>query len=315
MSTVSVVMATYNGEKYIFEQLESLRKQTISIDEVIICDDCSKDNTVKVIEEYIANYDLHNWYIFKNKKNYGYAKNFIEATKKATKDIIFWCDQDDIWNEDKIKKMMYIIDTNEKINLLCSNLKLFYCEQNARKWDKKDLLSMSETGEIEDIAMSEKNFFLQRSGCTMCFRNVFFKDICKYWIDGWGHDDFIWKFAILTNSCSILQSYTMQRRMHSNNASSIFVRTKEWRINQLKDLRRQDKILYDFSKKHIKDKQFLICIKKNLECIEYRLRVIEQKKFCYLIKLITKYRKCYPRYKTFLLDIYVTIFEKYEGVN
>ena len=55
---ISVVMATYNGEKYILEQLDSIRNQSISIDEVIICDDCSIDNTVNIIKQYINDYSL-----------------------------------------------------------------------------------------------------------------------------------------------------------------------------------------------------------------------------------------------------------------
>jgi glycosyltransferase involved in cell wall biosynthesis len=52
---VSVAMATYNGADYIIEQLDSIYRQTRAVDEVIICDDCSKDNTVTIVKEYIIN--------------------------------------------------------------------------------------------------------------------------------------------------------------------------------------------------------------------------------------------------------------------
>ena len=58
---ISVVMTTYNGQKYLLEQLESLRNQTFKIDEVIIMDDCSQDETPNLIRKYIADNDLKGW--------------------------------------------------------------------------------------------------------------------------------------------------------------------------------------------------------------------------------------------------------------
>ena len=55
---LSVAMCTYNGEKYIREQLMSIRNQTLQIDEIVICDDCSEDDTVTIIENLIRQYDL-----------------------------------------------------------------------------------------------------------------------------------------------------------------------------------------------------------------------------------------------------------------
>ena len=68
---ISLVMATYNGEKYIKKQLESIRKQTQPIDEVIISDDNSNDTTMKIVKNYILNYNLHNWYVYSNDENIG----------------------------------------------------------------------------------------------------------------------------------------------------------------------------------------------------------------------------------------------------
>ena len=66
---ISLVMATYNGEKYLYEQLDSIRCQTMPPDEVIICDDCSKDSTVNMIQEYIDKYQLKHWNVYENEKN------------------------------------------------------------------------------------------------------------------------------------------------------------------------------------------------------------------------------------------------------
>ena len=86
---ISLVMATYNGEKYLYEQLDSIRCQTMPPDEVIICDDCSKDSTVNMIQKYIDKYQLKHWNVYENEKNKGYSKNFSDALKLAKGDIIF----------------------------------------------------------------------------------------------------------------------------------------------------------------------------------------------------------------------------------
>ena len=103
---ISVVMATYNGEKYITEQLDTIRNQTRKIDELVVCDDRSKDNTVSVVKAYIKEHNLEDaWAIHVNERNLGYANNFHRATLMATGDLIFFSDQDDLWREDKIEIM------------------------------------------------------------------------------------------------------------------------------------------------------------------------------------------------------------------
>ena len=102
---VSVVMTTYNGEKYLCQMLDSLRMQERKIDELLFFDDKSTDGTVCLIEDYIKRYDIREWRVVVNKKNLGWEKNFTQGINAATGDIIFPCDQDDIWHLDKVKKM------------------------------------------------------------------------------------------------------------------------------------------------------------------------------------------------------------------
>lgn len=103
--TISVVMTTYNGSQFVVEQLDSLKKQTKKIDEVLIFDDCSKDETVSIVADYISQNNLNGWKIFRNEQNKGYNRNFLEGALVASGDIIFYCDQDDIWDETKIEKV------------------------------------------------------------------------------------------------------------------------------------------------------------------------------------------------------------------
>ncbi|MFC4323382.1 glycosyltransferase family 2 protein [Litchfieldia salsa] len=101
---VSVCMATYNGEGFIIRQLESVLKQLRSDDEVIIVDDCSKDQTVNVIKEkYESDQRVQ---LFVNQSNFGVIKSFEKAISLAQGDIIFLCDQDDIWEDMKVQSVL-----------------------------------------------------------------------------------------------------------------------------------------------------------------------------------------------------------------
>ena len=75
----SILLTTFNGEKYILEQLESIKQQTLPADEVIIIDDASSDNTAEMIESYITKNNLSTWILIVNKKNIGWRKNFFEG--------------------------------------------------------------------------------------------------------------------------------------------------------------------------------------------------------------------------------------------
>ena len=118
---VSVAMATYNGMKYIEKQLDSIRLQYIMPDEVIISDDASTDGTADFIRKYIEKHSLFGWHIFENPKNLGFKKNFLKAVSLTHGEYIFLSDQDDIWQKEKIEKMLSVMENNKGILSLCSS--------------------------------------------------------------------------------------------------------------------------------------------------------------------------------------------------
>lgn len=103
---ISVVMTTYNGERFINEQLESILNQTRLPNEVLIFDDQSTDKTQEIITEFIKNNNLESfWHFEVNVINKGCVRNFLDGAKRALGDIIFYADQDDIWAKNKIELM------------------------------------------------------------------------------------------------------------------------------------------------------------------------------------------------------------------
>lgn len=101
MPLVSIVLATYNGERFLREQLDSLILQTYKNLEIIAIDDCSTDNTLKILNEYAANH-LH-FTVIQNGHNLGHSKNFEKGFSLAKGDYIAPCDQDDVWLPNKIE--------------------------------------------------------------------------------------------------------------------------------------------------------------------------------------------------------------------
>jgi len=101
---VSVALCTYNGEKFISQQLDSILGQTYRNLELVIVDDCSTDDTFYIISSYAQKDDRIK--SFKNEVNLGYNKNFERAIKLTTGEFIAISDQDDIWLPHKIESLL-----------------------------------------------------------------------------------------------------------------------------------------------------------------------------------------------------------------
>ena len=114
---ISVCIATFNGEKYIREQICSIASQISPEDEIIVSDDGSTDNTISVIKEL----DIPNIRIIHHIQDHGYTANFENAITHSKGDIIFLSDQDDIWLPNKVK---ICIEQMEKFDMVISNAKV-----------------------------------------------------------------------------------------------------------------------------------------------------------------------------------------------
>ncbi len=110
---LSVALCTYNGEQYIREQLESILHQTMKVDEIVVCDDGSTDETLSIIESLRRDYDT-DIRVQHNKKKLGICANFQSAINLCQGDIIFLSDQDDIWRRDKVETVMDYFDKHEE---------------------------------------------------------------------------------------------------------------------------------------------------------------------------------------------------------
>lgn len=216
---ISVVMTTYNGEKYIEEQLASICVQTRKVDEVLIFDDQSSDKTVQLIQNYIDTNRLVGWKVVVNAVNKGWKKNFFEGIQEATGDIIYLCDQDDIWVADKIEKMTHILEQNENISVLASDFSI-KLEGEKRSNYQSIARKMKKTGEVEMVPFDQKWYYVTRPGSTYCFRKTFFEEVQKDWNENLAHDCNLWYFASAKGEMAIYHYVTMTFRRHGDNAST-----------------------------------------------------------------------------------------------
>ena len=101
---ISVAMATYNGEKFIEEQLKSIMFQSRKVDELVISDDCSNDRTVTIATGFIKKNNL-NWKVLTNQGSHGVKNNFYNSLSHVNGDVVILCDQDDIWLGEKVEQI------------------------------------------------------------------------------------------------------------------------------------------------------------------------------------------------------------------
>ena len=117
---LSVALCTYNGEKFLKKQLDSILNQSVAVDEIVICDDGSTDTTVQIVNDYLLRYP-NVIRLFINEINLRSNKNFEKAVSLCTGDYIFLSDQDDIWRSDKVAETLAVFKQNPTAEGVFSN--------------------------------------------------------------------------------------------------------------------------------------------------------------------------------------------------
>ncbi|GEM_PF-129441 len=221
---ISVAMATYNGEKYIYKQLESLLKQTRKAEEIIIVDDNSTDNTACIVRDFIAKNTLHNWSFYINDKNMGFIKNFKNIISKTSGDIIFLCDQDDIWLPKKIEKLEMLFKENPQALAINSSFNLInendkkYSIAKKNNWSNQNIIHYK----IPEKEFTQINFSTIirdniSPGCTMAFKSSMKEKIADQVNLEIPHDWEINLYAAVYDGLYFLNTPLINYRIHNSN--------------------------------------------------------------------------------------------------
>lgn len=223
--TISVAMATYNGEKYISEQIESILEQTVIPDEIVISDDGSTDNTMQILQEFVNLYpDIIK--VYSDNPRQGFAYNFSHAISYCSGDILFLCDQDDIWNP---KKVEHIVDVYHKYpDALC----VFH---NALSVDSKGKPNnVPFNSFVQSLAIEHPIGAIVKvpgypnceiassfplNGMIMSISQELLKTAYPFPPIPSQHDGWLWFCSEALDKCYYLNEILTNRRIHTNNTS------------------------------------------------------------------------------------------------
>ena len=124
MTTISVIVTSYNYEQYISRTLDSLVNQTYKDFEVIIVDDGSKDNSVKIIKEYVSKYPNFYLYMHENNENKGLIESMQLGLSKAQSEWIAFLESDDYWRQDYLQEKINYINTNPESVIIINDIEI-----------------------------------------------------------------------------------------------------------------------------------------------------------------------------------------------
>ncbi len=315
---ISVVMAAFNGERFIIEQLESIRKQTRPVEEVIICDDRSTDNTVQLTRDFIKKYNLENWKVYINEKNVGYCLNFFGGIEKAQGDIIFLCDQDDVWAPKKVERMCQTFEDDESI--LSLGCRYDVIDADGKVIEKSAIPYLGERfdGSIDFYSVDSFIGCSHVRGFSMAFRNILKRYIKPMQLKSLlAHDWYINIAAAAYGKMGVLNEKLNFYRWHQNNVSlaamsrKTLIGDREKRKDGLREsIAAHRTVAKDFADRLSKDD--IKNLYRQAELEELRLKFLNTKNPFIIIRLLSfrdaysRYYKFAPWYRVFLGDICYT---------
>jgi glycosyltransferase involved in cell wall biosynthesis len=221
---VSIALCTYNGVKFLIQQLDTLVDQTYENIEIIAVDDCSTDGTFELLQGYAERYA--NFFVYRNETNIGFLKNFEGALGRCHGEFIALCDQDDIWHPQKIELQMAAIGNNMVIY--------------------HDSEFIDGEGELMNKKMSDFHNFYRGdepkvflfwncvSGHSMLFR----KELLQYafpFKNNFYHDWWLTYVAVNVGSIDFIPQCLVQYRRHGGSSTENDILSKPQRL--LQDMR------------------------------------------------------------------------------
>ena len=302
MLSLSVVICTYNGERFIKEQIESILGQTREIDEIVLCDDGSTDKTIAVAKEVFATCGFDRYRILGPGPTRGVAVNFLRGMKASTGDYVFTCDQDDVWLPDKVAIFVEEMERSGK--------QLYFSDGYVVNADlsKRDYSLWSALGFSMDQLEKKTMLSIILSGCVvtgaaMAVSRDLINQIDEI-PDCWLHDGWFAAVAICNDSIQPIDSKTFLYRQHGANAvgaqsNSLWENIKSYtdNISKQKQVRKQRYARYE-------------CIRQGCSCEDAELKkcisfwgelcdMEEKKKFSSLMTIVRLFREgSYDKYYT-----------------
>lgn len=256
---ISIALCTYNSEKYIADQIQSLLNQTRLPDEIVISDDGSTDQTLKIIRSFSKNSKVKIT-IIESPGHLGVYKNFPYVMSHCVGDIIFPCDHDDIWLSTKLEKHMAIHTRFPNIDLVYSNADVVYLTPENYLYPLWEIKSMLDPVQGQSSLSSLLYKGRSIAGCCMSFKKELYLSILPF-PDEIYHDDWLATSAVISGVIYAIPESLIKYRQHGNNAvgiirgnklsyyKSLFTNVKFYYESDVYIASRHEKI-FDAIKKH-----------------------------------------------------------------
>jgi len=222
---ISVAFIVYNGAKYMRAQLDSIIAQTHKVNEIIVCDDASSDNTKEILEEY-KNKHPNLFFIHYNTKNIGPTKNIEKTIQVCTGELILLADQDDYWEANKVVNIINWFEQNLHMNGVFTNGTLInskdeldnkYCLWDAMSFPYKTIRSKTELNNSLKVYINTVENCV--TGATLAIRNnLSFLQNPFPTIKNLVHDRWLAINLAENNSLGILEEKLIRYRIHSEQA-------------------------------------------------------------------------------------------------
>lgn len=242
---ISVAMASYNGEKYIRQQIESILDQTVIPDEIIISDDGSNDQTIQIIEEMFAKHTDQGiiFKLYQDNPRHGYCGNFEWAITHTTGDYIFISDQDDVWYPSKVATVMRVFDLHPDAECVFHEAELinsdggkisgtfnYWANENLSDKDCRDGFKINRNQHLESTISRTL-----APGMSICISKELLKTALPFPKCDGLHDQWIEFCAVLNDRCWYISDVLEGYRLHGDNTSG----NKVYRGTKLQQIKRK----------------------------------------------------------------------------
>lgn len=301
---ISVAMTTYNGEKYILEQLNSIFNQNLQPDEVIICDDGSTDQTLPLIQNFIESNNLTGkWRLIKNDQSIGFINNFLKAINLTNGDVIFLSDQDDIFIQSKFRTMMEYFEQFPECMVLNANYSMI--DHESKNIENYRLKPPKRRRKIEKLDFRTFLYNSNYPGFSMAFRKNIKEEIKYLDLDNiYGHDILINLIGLQKMGCYAIPDILSNYRIHTSNTSGVGGVTNNLMLESRIQQKNKELNEYIKLKKFITNNQLSLdknIINKREKVLKKRIMYLQNKNIIFLLGILL-FSRTYPK-STILGDI------------
>lgn len=214
-------MCTYNGARFLAEQLDSLLGQTRLPDEIVISDDVSTDGTLAILEGFLPRAEALgiDVSLLRNRVNLGYVRNFEATLLRSTGDVVFLADQDDLWHAQKIERMQAEFSRRPGLALLHTDADLVDAEGRSLGSTLFQALEMTHEEIQAEHAGRALGVLLRRNtvtGATTAVRRTML-ELAFPVPDGWIHDEWLALRCALVGEVDCLEWSSIGYRQHDAN--------------------------------------------------------------------------------------------------